>query len=122
MPTSLISISSRAAHIAAVVTSAILLTSTTLGAQSPARGAIAAGPLTLGGAARLAADRSATTAAARERSSQADARVAQSRSALLPNLSTTAQYGTRSFNTASLGIDVPSAPGSSMNPDGEVQG
>ena len=122
MPTSLIPISSRAVRIAAAVASSILLTSSMLEAQVSTTGPLTSGPLTLGGAARLAAGRSATTAAARERSSQADARVAQSRSALLPNLSTTAQYGTRSFNTASLGIDVPSAPGSSMNPDGEVQG
>ena len=61
----------------------------------------------------LVRERSASTAAARERSSQADARVAQRRSELLPNLSTSAQVGTRSFNTASLGIDFPTAPGGS---------
>jgi outer membrane protein TolC len=80
--------------------------------------------LTLGGAARLASERSASTAAARERSSQADARVAQRRSELLPNLSTSAQVGTRSFNTASLGLDFPSGPGgsSAFDPSGEVRG
>jgi outer membrane protein TolC len=117
MPTSLIPIQSRVALTAFVVAGCVLATAPALDAQNAP-----SAPLTLGGAARLAADRSATTAAARERSAQADARVAQSRSSLLPNLSTSAQYGTRSFNTASLGIDVPTAPGSPMNPDGEVQG
>jgi outer membrane protein TolC len=100
----------------------LLVTWTPLWAQSA--GPAAPTALTLGGAARLAADRSASTAAARERSSQADARVAQSRAALLPNLSTTAQYGTRSYNTASLGLELPGSPSSPalINPDGEVQG
>ncbi len=81
-------------------------------------------PLTLGSAARMAAERSATTEAAKARSKQADARVAQRRSEFLPTLSTTAQFGTRSFNTASMGIDFPSSPGSppAYDPDGEVQG
>jgi outer membrane protein TolC len=117
MPPTLISIKTRAVVAAVFCTSCVLATSRSLEAQG-----VPPAPLTLGGAARLAADRSATTAAARARSSQADARVSQSRSALLPNLSTAAQYGTRSFNTASLGIDVPSVPGSPMNPDGDVQG
>ena len=75
-------------------------------------------PLTLGSAARMAAERSASTEAAKARSSQADARVSQRRSEFLPTISTSAQLGTRSFNTASMGIDVPTA----MNPDGEVRG
>jgi outer membrane protein len=81
-------------------------------------------PLTLGNAARMAAERSASTEAAKARSSQADARVSQRRSELLPTLSTTAQFGTRSFNTASMGIEFPSSPGSPApyDPDGEVQG
>lgn len=109
----------RAIFIMLVATGCLLATWSTLEAQSAAPTA-----LTLGGAARVAADRSASTAAARERSSQADARVSQRRSELLPNLSTTAQFGTRSFNTASLGIDFPSAPGGSASFDrnGEVRG
>jgi outer membrane protein TolC len=119
MSTSLIPIHSRVSFIVAVVAGCLFSSFTPLEAQSSARGA-----LTLGGAARMAADRSASTAAARERSSQADARVAQSRSALLPNLSTSAQYGTRSYNTASLGLEFPTAPGSPapFDPNGEVQG
>jgi outer membrane protein TolC len=67
--------------------------------------------LTLGGAARLAAERSASAAGARARSSQADARVSQERAAFLPSLSTTAYASSRTFNTASLGLDFPAAPG-----------
>lgn len=102
-----------------IAAAGVLLSYGTLGAQTPSSGA-----LTLGGAAKLAAERSASTAAARERSSQADARVAQRRSEFLPTISTTAQLGTRSFNTASMGIEFPSSPGSppAYDPDGEVQG
>ena len=119
MSTSQISIHSRVSFIAAVAAGCLLTSTTTLEAQSPA-----STPMTLGSAARMAAERSASTAAARARSSQADARVAQSRAALLPNLSTSAQYGTRSYNTASLGLEFPSSPSTPapFNPDGEVQG
>src|SRR4029453_11704844 len=75
-----------------------------------------------GGPARMPAWRSASTTGARDRSLQAGARVSQSRSALLPNLSTSAQYGTRSYNTASLGLDIPAGSPIPINPDGEVQG
>jgi outer membrane protein len=129
MPNSPISIhsdvpSSRrmAAHvsfIALVTTGCVLATSGSLHGQQATPTVV-----TLGGAARLASERSASTAAARARSSQADARVAQRRSELLPNLSTSALVGTRSFNTASLGVDFPSQPGgsSSFDPAGEVRG
>jgi outer membrane protein TolC len=120
MPTSSqISIHARIGFIVAVAAACLLTFTNTIEAQGQAPT-----PMTLGGTARLAAERSATTAAARARSSQADARVAQSRAALLPNLSTSAQYGTRSYNTASLGLEFPTTPGSPspVNPDGEVQG
>lgn len=110
----------RAAVAALFATGALLLTWSDLHAQQ----APSATALTLGAAARLAASRSAGTAAAKERSSQADARVAQRRSEFLPTISTSAQFGTRSFNTASMGIDFPTAPGSPApyDPDGEVRG
>jgi outer membrane protein TolC len=119
MTSSLIPLYKRVGFVALIATACLLATWNTAHAQSTAPTT-----LTLGEAARIAAERSASTAAARERSSQADARVAQSRSALLPNLSTTAQYGTRSYNTASLGLEFPTAPGSPapFDPDGEVQG
>ena len=100
----------RASFVVLVALAALLLRCTDLRAQS-------AVPLTLGSAARMAAERSASTEVARARSSQADARVSQRRSELLPTISTSAQLGTRSFNTASMGIDVPTT-----NPDGEVRG
>ena len=117
MPTSLISLPSRVGLVTAVAAGCLFSSYSTLEAQTTAPA-----PMTLGGAARMAAERSASTAAARERSSQADARVSQSRAALLPNLSTTAQYGTRSYNTASLGFDIPAGSSIPINPDGEVQG
>ena len=112
-------IAARATNATLIAAAGVLLSYETLGAQTPS-----SGKLTLGGAAKLAAERSATTAAARERSSQADARVAQRRSEFLPTISTTAQLGTRSFNTASMGIEFPSSPGTppAYDPDGEVQG
>jgi outer membrane protein len=106
----------RATFAVLVALAALLLMCTDLRAQSV--------PLTLGNAARMAAERSASTEAAKARSSQADARVSQRRSELLPTISTNAQFGTRSFNTASMGIDLPSTPGgqASYDPDGEVRG
>ena len=102
----------RATFVALVALAALLLMCTDVHAQSPTTT-----PLTLGSAARMAAERSASTEAAKARSSQADARVSQRRSEFLPTISTSAQLGTRSFNTASMGIDVPTT-----NPDGEVRG
>src|SRR6476469_1968074 len=116
MPTTSISTRSRAGFITAVAASCLLSSYKTLEAQNAAPA-----PMTLGGAARMAAERSASTAAARERSSQADARVSQSRAALLPNLSTSAQYGTRSYNTASLGLDIPAGSPIPLNQDREEQ-
>src|SRR5215204_3489043 len=102
----------RASFIVLVALAALLLLCTDLRAQNGTTT-----PLTLGRAVRIAADRSASTEAARARSSQADARVSQRRSEFLPTISTSAQFGTRSFNTASMGIEVPTT-----DPDGEVRG
>lgn len=80
--------------------------------------------LTLGDAVRLAARQSATSEGARLRAAEAEARVRQSRSALLPQLSATASQGARTFNTASFGISFPSAPGQKplFDPNGQVEG
>jgi outer membrane protein TolC len=109
----------RASFVVLVALAALLLMCADLRAQNTTPA-----PLTLGNAARMAAERSASTEAAKARSSQADARVSQRRSEFLPTVSTTAQFGTRSFNTASMGIEFPSSPGSPApyDPDGEVQG
>lgn len=79
--------------------------------------------LTIGGAARMAAERGAQTEVARARSTQADARVTQRRSALLPSLTSTTQFQARTFNSASLGIDVPAGAGVPLfDTRGEVLG
>jgi outer membrane protein TolC len=64
--------------------------------------------LTLGQAARLAAVRSAPAQIGRLRVTQANARVTQRRAELLPSLSALGTENTRTFNTASFGLDLPS--------------
>lgn len=74
-------------------------------------------PLTIGDAARLAAQRSATAMAARYRAEQAEARVTQRRADLLPSVSGVALQSGRTFNTASFGLSLPG-----FDPDGQVLG
>ena len=80
--------------------------------------------LTMGDAARFAARQSLSTKAALLRADAADTRVAQRRADLLPNLSATAETNSRTFNTATLGLNFPSAPGQPpfFDPDGQVIG
>lgn len=80
--------------------------------------------LTLGGAARLAAERSASVLEAQARVDGAEARVRQRTSELLPNVSADATRGARTFNTASFGLEFPTAPGQDplFDPRGEVVG
>jgi outer membrane protein len=80
--------------------------------------------LSLGDAARLAAQQSALAQGARLRANEAQARVGQARADLLPNLSSYVQEAGRTFNTATLGIDLPSPPGQPpiFDPRGEVLG
>jgi len=73
--------------------------------------------LTLGEAARLAAQQSALAEAARYRVDEAQARVRQATSALLPNVSAIAADGARTFNTASFGLPLPG-----FDPNGQVIG
>jgi outer membrane protein TolC len=91
-----------------------------------ARPALAQEPLvlTLGGAARLAADKSAGPEAARLRADQATARVRQARSAFLPNVSGAASEGERTFNSASFGINFadPTTGKFLFDPNGQVLG
>src|SRR5215212_8872081 len=63
--------------------------------------------LSLGEAARMAARQSALVQGAQYRAQEAEARVRQRRSELLPSLSADLVQGGRSFNTATLGIDFP---------------
>lgn len=80
--------------------------------------------LSLGDAARLAARQSNAVQGAQERVSEAQARVRQSRAALLPTLSADAVQSGRTFNSVTFGITLPSAPGQPplFNPDGQVLG
>ena len=98
----------------------LLLIAGSLGAQStPAPVA-----LTLGEAARLAARQSLPTQAALLRAEQADTRVAQRRADLLPTLSGFAESNSRTFNTATLGLNIAPVPGQPpiFDPNGEVLG
>ena len=80
--------------------------------------------LSLGDAARLAARQNASAVAARLRTEQADARATQRRGELLPQISGLVLDNERTFNSASFGISIPSAPGQPpvFPPDGTVLG
>src|ERR1019366_160934 len=80
--------------------------------------------LTLGGAARLAAEKSAGPEAARLRVDQAEARVRQTKSAFLPNISGDAVEGEHTFNSASFGINFadPTTGKFLFDPNGVVLG
>ena len=80
--------------------------------------------LSLGGAARYAAEKSAGPEAAKFRSAQAEARVRQSRAAFLPNISAAALDNERTFNSASFGISFadPTTGRPLFNPNGQVLG
>src|SRR4051812_34318352 len=73
--------------------------------------------LTLGDAARLAAQQSGTAVAASYRAQAAHGRAMEARSALLPQLSATYSDGQRTFNSASFGLSLPG-----FNPNGEIIG
>jgi len=80
--------------------------------------------LTLGDAARLAADRSTPVLQARARTEGAQARARATWSGLLPSLDVDAYRSARTFNTASFGLDFPTIPGQDpfFDPNGEVLG
>lgn len=80
--------------------------------------------LTLGTAARMAAEKSAAPQAARARTDQAEARVRQRRADLLPSLTGAASDGERTFNSASFGITFndPVTGKSLFDPNGQVLG
>ena len=80
--------------------------------------------LSLGDAARVAANQSAISRGARLRADEAVARARQRRSELLPNLSSYVQEAGRTFNTSTLGIDFPATPGNPplFDPQGQIEG
>ena len=80
--------------------------------------------LTLRSASALAAQRNPAVVAARARVAQSEARVVGSRAALLPQVSAYAAEGAHTMNTATFGLEFPSAPGQppAFDPDGEIIG
>ena len=77
--------------------------------------------LTLGGAARMAVLQSGASAIARTRIDQAEARVRQARSALLPTVSASAGESERTQNTATFGFSFRDPLGKPVfNPDGQL--
>jgi outer membrane protein TolC len=90
-----------------------------LGAQQPA-----VQKLSLADAVRMAARQSALVAAAGLRTAQAEARVTQSRAALLPNISASAVESGHTINSATFGFNFPSQPGQPplLDPLGQVIG
>ena len=82
------------------------------------------GALTIGGAARAAAQRSALVQAGRERATQADARVRQRRADLLPTISAVASEGERTLNSAGFGLSLanPANGQPLLDPNGQVLG
>ena len=92
----------------------------------PAASLSAQAPLTLslGGAARMAAQGNAAPIAAKERVSQADARVRQRLADFLPNFSVGVSDVERTFNSASMGISFRDATSGKFlfDPNGQVLG
>jgi outer membrane protein len=80
--------------------------------------------LTLAGAVEMAAREGRTVEMARAGVQGAEARVEQRKAAYLPEVRASASRGARTFNTATLGLDFPAAPGQEplFDPAGEVLG
>ena len=80
--------------------------------------------LTLGEAARLAAAQAATVQGAEQRADQARARVTESRSSLLPQLSASPNWSSHTVNSASFGFNFPAPAGQKplLDPNGQIIG
>jgi outer membrane protein TolC len=104
------------------LTSSLVALVSTVAPRARAQDTIAR--LSLGDAARLGARQSAAAEGARLRVDQAEARVRQRRADLLPSVSAVASQNGRTFNTATLGLEFPPAPGQPpiFDPNGEVLG
>jgi outer membrane protein len=102
-----------------IIGSRILLTLALLASASAVRAqdSVLTHPLTLGDAARIGARQNAQAIQARYRTAQANARIRQSRSDLLPSVTGFAAENGRSYNSATFGIDFPG-----FDPAGEVIG
>jgi outer membrane protein TolC len=91
------------------------------GAQAPAQ---APAQVSLGDAARMASRQFGAVDVARARVSQAEARVTQRRSALLPDLAAGVQQAQRTINSATFGFSFanPVTGTPLLRPDGEILG
>ncbi|MEO7085540.1 MAG: TolC family protein [Gemmatimonadaceae bacterium] len=80
--------------------------------------------LSLAEAAHLAASQTAGVQSAQFRVQEAQARVTQSRSSLLPQVEATPNWTNHTINSASFGFNFPSAPGEPplLKPDGQIIG
>lgn len=80
--------------------------------------------LSLGDAARLAAAQTAGVQSAEFRVREAQARVTQSRAALLPQFEATPRWTSTTINSASFGFNFPAEPGQPplLNPNGQIIG
>jgi outer membrane protein TolC len=80
--------------------------------------------LSLGDAARLAAAQTAGVQSAQARVDEAQARVRQSRSALLPQIDATPNWTSHTLNSASFGFNFPAVPGQPplLDPNGQIIG
>jgi len=80
--------------------------------------------LSLGDAARLAAAQTIGVQSAQFRVQEAQARVTQTRSALLPQLEVAPNWANHTINSASFGFNFPTAPGQKplLDPNGEIIG
>lgn len=80
--------------------------------------------LTLGEAARLAAAQAAGVQGAQQRAEQAQARVTESRSSLLPQVSAVPNWSSHTINSASFGFNFPTPAGQKplLDPNGQIIG
>lgn len=80
--------------------------------------------LSLGEAARLAAAQAAGVQGAQYRAAQAQARVTESRSALLPQISAVPNWTSHTLNSASFGFNFPAPAGEKplLDPNGQIIG
>lgn len=119
------SIRTIALYQAAAIAAAVHLTAGAARAQQPVTPPLGQPTrLSLGDAARLASHQSFSVQSAEQRVAEAEARVRQSRAALLPDVSANVLQSGRTFNSVTFGITLPSAPGQPplFNPAGEVLG
>lgn len=100
-------------------TAAVVVTAANLGAQQATPVS-----LSLGDAARLAAQQSAPALTAELRTREAAARVTERRADLFPTLSTYALESGHTLNSATFGFDFPAAPGEKplLDPNGQIIG